>query len=381
MGGQDEPGGRHLPSAWGRPLPGANPFLPWPWCCGGWWCGYLPTGVCARCRGYRPPLRAGRKRPVASPPLHNSPPGAGWPLAPAAVGGGRSGQCGAPPLSWRPALPILCNKGRRGLIPHARAAPPQPGWGTGGGTGGGSGGRVRRLEGGGGSYRAPAGPTTLHREAQLQGFSGPHPGSFAPPPCGFGVGEGRQRPLVAMTHGAQGGRYDTCNAMMRVAGGRGARPGPQPRAGGPLVRKAAVRWRLRQPTSGASLPERGGAGEWWGGGGTACTFGGGGGLWAGGWVRARGGRGCGELSRRASPCGRPGGGAAGAGQSRPGSPGRSRYRGGRGQRWGSHPAQRGLGEGSRGRPFLEGGEGVLPARGTTGAHLERGGGEGVYRPV
>ena len=69
--------------------------------------------------------------------------------------------------------------------------------------------------------------------------------------------------------------------------------------------------------------------------------GGGGGLRAGGWVRARGGRGCGEPSRRASPCGRPGGGAAGAGQSRPGSPGRSRCRGGRGQRWGPHPARRG----------------------------------------
>ena len=44
---------------------------------------------------------------------------------------------------------------------------------------------------------------------------------------------------------------------------------------------------------------------------------------------------------------------------------------------------RGLGECSRGRPFLEGGGGggLLPARGTTGAPLERGGGEGVYRPV
>ena len=69
--------------------------------------------------------------------------------------------------------------------------------------------------------------------------------------------------------------------------------------------------------------------------------GGGGGLWAGGWVRARGGRGCSELSRRASPCGRPGGGAAGGGQSQPGSPGRSRCRRGRGRRWGPHPAQRG----------------------------------------
>ena len=123
--------------------------------------------------------------------------------------------------------------------------------------------------------------------------------------------------------------------------GRGARPGPPPRAGGPLVRKAAVRQRLRQPTSGASLPERGGAGEWGGSGGTAYSLGGGGGLWAGEWARARGGRGCGELSRRASPCGRPGRGAAGAGQSRPGSPGRSRCRGGRGQRWGPHPARQG----------------------------------------
>ena len=34
-------------------------------------------------------------------------------------------------------------------------------------------------------------------------------------------------------------------------------------------------------------------------------------------------------------------GAVGAGQSRPGSPGRSRCRGGRGQRWGPHPARRG----------------------------------------
>ena len=39
--------------------------------------------------------------------------------------------------------------------------------------------------------------------------------------------------------------------------------------------------------------------------------------------------------------GRPGGGAAGGGQSRPGSPGRSRCRRGRGRRWGPHPAQRG----------------------------------------
>ena len=42
---------------------------------------------------------------------------------------------------------------------------------------------------------------------------------------------------------------------------------------------------------------------------------------------------------------------------------------------------RGLGEGSRGQPFLEGGEGLIPARGTTGPLLSEGGGEGVYRLV
>ena len=55
---------------------------------------YPPTGVCARCRGYRPLLGAGTKRPVASPPLHNSPPGASRPLAPAGVGGGAWGSTG-----------------------------------------------------------------------------------------------------------------------------------------------------------------------------------------------------------------------------------------------------------------------------------------------
>ena len=41
----------------------------------------------------------------------------------------------------------------------------------------------------------------------------------------------------------------------------------------------------------------------------------------------------------------------------------------------------GLGEGSRGRPFLEGGGGGAPCPGDDGGPLERGGGEGVYRPV
>ena len=76
--------------------------------------------------------------------------------------------------------------------------------------------------------------------------------------------------------------------------------------------------------------------------------------------------------------GRRGGDRAGpwavAGEGGRGRAGRARGRTPRGPR--------GLGEGSRGRPFLEGGGGgLLPARGTTGAPLERGGGEGVYRPV
>ena len=68
--------------------------------------------------------------------------------------------------------------------------------------------------------------------------------------------------------------------------------------------------------------------------------------------------------------GRRGGDRAGpwvaAGEGGRGRTGRARGRTPRGPR--------GLGEGSRGRPFLEGGGGLLPARGTTGAPLERGGG-------
>ena len=187
MGGQDDPGGRHLPSAWGRPLPGAIPFLPWPWCCGGWWCGYLPTGVCARCRGYRPPLRAGTKRPVASPPMHNSPPGAGWPLAPAIVGGGARGSAGPLRSPGGPHCPYNASRGGAGS--YRTRGPRRPS--RGGGQGGGSGGRGRRMEGGGGSYRAPAGPTTLQSGGAAAGVLGAPPRGLRPPPCGFGVGEAK----------------------------------------------------------------------------------------------------------------------------------------------------------------------------------------------
>ena len=205
MGGRDEPGGRHLPSAWGRPLPGAIPFLPWPWCCGGWWCGYLPTGVFARCRGYRPPLGAGTKRPVASPPLHNSPPGAGWPLAPAVVGGG-GGALGAvrgpSALVAARTARIMQQGAAQACTARAGCAAPAGGGGQGGDRGGGQGVAAGgwRVAGAPTAHRRAPPPSS--REAQPQGFWGPHPGAFAPPPCGFGVGEGRQRPLAAMTHGA-----------------------------------------------------------------------------------------------------------------------------------------------------------------------------------
>ena len=112
-------------------------------------------------------------------------------------GGGRSGRCGAPLLSWQPAQPVSCIKGHSGLVSHARAAPPQPGWGTGGG----SGGRGRRMKGGGSSYRAPAGPTTLQSGGAAAGVQGAPPRGLRPPPRAVLVW-GRQRPLAAMTHGA-----------------------------------------------------------------------------------------------------------------------------------------------------------------------------------
>ena len=58
------------------------------------------------------------------------------------------------------------------------------------------------MEGGGGSYRALAGPATLQSGGAAAGVLGAPPGGLRPPPCGFSVGEGRQRPLAAMTHGA-----------------------------------------------------------------------------------------------------------------------------------------------------------------------------------
>ena len=192
MGSQDEPGGQHLPSAWGRLLPGAIPFLPWPWCCGGWWCGYLPTGVCARCRGYRPPLGAGTKRPVASSPLHNSPPGAGWPLAPAVVGGGARGSAGPLRSPGGPHCPYNATRGGAGS--YCTRGPRRPSRGDRGGGQGVAAGGWRVAGARTAHWRAPP-PSS--RVAQLQGFWGPHPGAFGPPRAvsvwGRG-GKGHSRP-------------------------------------------------------------------------------------------------------------------------------------------------------------------------------------------
>ena len=176
-GGQDEPGDRHLPSAWGRPLPGAIPFLSWPWCCGGWWCGYLPTGVRARCRGYGPPLGAGTKRAVASSPLRNSPPGASWPLAPAVVGGGARGSAGPLRSPGRPHCPYNATRGGAGSYRTRGPRRPSRGGGQGGVKG------SRQVDGGwrglgprtGGPHHPPVGWRSC------RGSGGPTQGPWAPP--------------------------------------------------------------------------------------------------------------------------------------------------------------------------------------------------------
>ena len=136
-----------------------------------WWVvvWYPPAGVCARCRGHRPPLGSGMKRPVASPPLHNSPPGAARPLAPAGVGGGALGAVRGPSALLAARTACIAVHGRRGLEPHVRAAPPQLGWGSGGGTG-------FSVWG----DRSPAGHTTLHVGVTALGFLGPVQGSGGP---------------------------------------------------------------------------------------------------------------------------------------------------------------------------------------------------------
>ena len=167
-----------------------------------WWVvvWYPATGVCARCRGHRPPLGAGMKRPVASPPLHNSPPGDARPLAPAVVAGGARGSAGPLRSPGGPDCPYNATRGGVGRTARAgRAAP--AGVGDRGGQGGVRG--SRQVDGGWrGLVPRTSGPH--HPPVGRRGCrgSGVPPRGLRPPPCSFGVGEGRQRPLAAMTHGA-----------------------------------------------------------------------------------------------------------------------------------------------------------------------------------
>ena len=148
-----------------------------------WWVvvWYPPTGVCARCRGHRPLLGAGMKRPVASPPLHNSPPGAARPLAPAVVGGGARGSAGPLRSPGGPHCPYNATRGGAGSNRARGPRRPSRGGGQGGGRGGVRG--SRQVDGGwrglvprtGGPHHPPV------RRRGCRGSGGPTEGPSAPP--------------------------------------------------------------------------------------------------------------------------------------------------------------------------------------------------------
>ena len=156
-----------------------------------------PNGCLCPVPWVQTPVGGGYEAPGRLVPPHNSPPGAGCPLALAVVGGGAVGAVRGPSalLAARTARIMLQGGAPARTARAGRAAPA-------GGTGGGSGGRGRWMEGGGGSYRALVGPTTLQSGGAAAGALGAPPRGLRLPPCGFVVGEGRQRPLAAMTHGA-----------------------------------------------------------------------------------------------------------------------------------------------------------------------------------
>ena len=114
------------------------------------------------------------KRPVASPPLHNSPPGAARPLAPAGVGGGAWGSAGPLRTPGGPHCLYSVTRATRARTARAgRAAP------AGVGDKGGTGFSVR-------CDRSPAGHTTLHFGVTVLGFLGPRPGFWGPHPGAVG---------------------------------------------------------------------------------------------------------------------------------------------------------------------------------------------------
>ena len=134
-------------------------------------------------------LGAGMKRPVASPPLHNSPPGAARPLAPAVVGGGARGSAGPLRSPGGPHCPYNATRGGAGSNRTRGPRRPSRGGGQGGDRGGVRG--SRQVDGGwrglvprtGGPHHPPVG------RRGCRGSGGPTQGPSAPPVrfrCGGG---------------------------------------------------------------------------------------------------------------------------------------------------------------------------------------------------
>ena len=193
MGGQDEPGGRHLPSAWGRQLPGAIPFLPWPVVL--WWVVVWlpPNGGLCPVPWVQTPVGGGYEAPGRLVPPAQQPARRRLAFSASCRGGGALGAVRGPSalLAARTARIMQQGAARARTARAGRAAP--AGVGERGGTGGGSGGRGRWMDGGGGSYRAPAGPTTLQSGGAAAGVLGAPPRGLRPPPVRFWCGGGEAK--------------------------------------------------------------------------------------------------------------------------------------------------------------------------------------------
>ena len=146
------------------------------------------------------PVGGGYEAPGRLAPLHNSPPGAARPLAPAVVGGGARGSAGPLRSPGGPHCPYNATRGGAGS--NRTRGPRRPSRGGGqGGTGGGQGVAAsgRRVAGARTAHRRAPPPSS--RASLRQGFWGPHQGAVGPP-LSVSVRRERQRPLAAMTHGA-----------------------------------------------------------------------------------------------------------------------------------------------------------------------------------
>ena len=168
-----------------------------------------PMGVCAWCRGYRPPLGAGTKRPVPSPSRHNSPPGAIKPVAPAGVGEGARGSAVPIRTPGGPHCLYIATEGGAGS--NHTCGPRRPRRKGVRGSEPSAGGR-RGLEP---HACGPCRPVGLRRSARgLLGprprSSGPHPGAVGPPrSCPVqgakGTGGGQGDEVRARGRGCVGG--------------------------------------------------------------------------------------------------------------------------------------------------------------------------------